>query len=133
MVINPIVGVYIPIIRIPIKGGMTIPNKTRLLTMAHTMISHATILLSKPKGFNESAARSVVAEVHTGSCSFLGHPTRLTSCSSWLWGALQRSRREGIHHGCLGKHHGWNKDHSPNLRNESSKAANGGSHSLNLA
>ena len=26
MVINPIVGVYIPIIRIPIKGGMTIPN-----------------------------------------------------------------------------------------------------------
>ncbi len=26
MVINPIVGVYIPIIRILIKGGMTIPN-----------------------------------------------------------------------------------------------------------
>ena len=26
MVINPIVGVYIPIIRIPIQGGMTIPN-----------------------------------------------------------------------------------------------------------
>ena len=26
MVINPIIGVYIPIIRIPIKGGMTIPN-----------------------------------------------------------------------------------------------------------
>ncbi len=26
MVINTIVGVYIPIIRIPIKGGMTIPN-----------------------------------------------------------------------------------------------------------
>ena len=26
MVIDPIVGVYIPIIRIPIKGGMTIPN-----------------------------------------------------------------------------------------------------------
>ncbi len=24
--INPIVGVYIPIIRIPINGGMTIPN-----------------------------------------------------------------------------------------------------------
>ena len=23
---NPIIGVYIPIIRIPIKGGMTIPN-----------------------------------------------------------------------------------------------------------
>ena len=26
MVINPIVGVYIPTIRIPIKGGMTIPT-----------------------------------------------------------------------------------------------------------
>ena len=26
MVINPIVGVYIPMIRIPFKGGMTIPN-----------------------------------------------------------------------------------------------------------
>ena len=26
MVINPIVGVYIPILRIPIKGGMTIPK-----------------------------------------------------------------------------------------------------------
>ena len=26
MVINPIVRVYIPIIKIPIKGGMTIPN-----------------------------------------------------------------------------------------------------------
>ena len=24
--------------RIPIKGGMTIPNKTRLLTMAHMVI-----------------------------------------------------------------------------------------------
>ena len=29
--------VYIPIIRIPIKGGMTIPKKTRLLTMAHIL------------------------------------------------------------------------------------------------
>ena len=39
MVINPIVGVYIPIIRIPIKGGMTIPQKKRLLTMAHVFSS----------------------------------------------------------------------------------------------
>ena len=30
MVINPIVGVCIPIIRIPIEGGMTIPNTTSL-------------------------------------------------------------------------------------------------------
>ena len=38
MVINPIVGVYIPIIRIPIEGGMTIPKKTRLLTMAQIKV-----------------------------------------------------------------------------------------------
>ena len=30
MVINPIIGVYIPIIRIPIKGWMTIPNTRSL-------------------------------------------------------------------------------------------------------
>ena len=30
MVINPLVGVYKPIIRIPIKGGMTIPNTRSL-------------------------------------------------------------------------------------------------------
>ena len=37
--INPIVGVYIPIIRIPIKGGrFPIPNKTRLLTVAHIQV-----------------------------------------------------------------------------------------------
>ena len=34
MVINPIVGVYIPIIRIPIKGVMTIPD-IATLTVAH--------------------------------------------------------------------------------------------------
>ena len=35
MVINPIVGVYIPIIRIPIKAGIIpILKKTRLLTLA---------------------------------------------------------------------------------------------------
>ena len=32
--INPIVGVYIPIIRIPIKGGMTIPNIRQRLSLA---------------------------------------------------------------------------------------------------
>ena len=30
MVINPIVGVCIPIVRIPIKGGVTIPNMRSL-------------------------------------------------------------------------------------------------------
>ncbi len=35
MVINPIVGVYIPIIRIPIKGWMTIPNTRSLDPGSH--------------------------------------------------------------------------------------------------
>ena len=36
MVINPIVGVYIPIIRIPyFSGGMAIPNTTSWSTLAH--------------------------------------------------------------------------------------------------
>ena len=46
-VINPIVGVYIPITRIPIKGGMTIPNiatfdqGTVLFLYSHLKILHA--------------------------------------------------------------------------------------------
>ena len=39
MVINPIVGVYIPIIRIPIKGWMTIPN-TRSLDPGTCNVKH---------------------------------------------------------------------------------------------
>ncbi len=35
MFINPIVGVYMPIIRIPIKGEMTIPNTRSGSTLAH--------------------------------------------------------------------------------------------------
>ncbi len=38
MVINPIVGVYIPIIRIPIKGWMTIPNTRSLDPGSYTYI-----------------------------------------------------------------------------------------------
>ncbi len=47
MVMNPIVGVYIPIIRIPIKGGMTIPNIAAFdhgtysyISLCHGIISH---------------------------------------------------------------------------------------------
>ena len=50
MVINPIVGVYIPILRIPMKGGMTIPKKTRLLTMAHVDLSNLELLRNQSVG-----------------------------------------------------------------------------------
>ncbi len=40
MVINPIVGVYIPIIRIPIKGGMTIPNIATLDPSTYLILLH---------------------------------------------------------------------------------------------
>ena len=47
--INPLVGFYIPIIRIPIKGGrFPIPEKTRLLTMAH---------MRKPLGISSISLR----------------------------------------------------------------------------
>ena len=36
--INPIVGVYIPIIRIPLKGGMTIPNIATFDHVTHNSI-----------------------------------------------------------------------------------------------
>ena len=42
MVINSTVGVYIPIIRIPIKGGMTIPN---IATFDHGTFVFATLRL----------------------------------------------------------------------------------------
>ena len=36
--INTIVGVYIPIVRIPIKGGMTIPNIRSLDPGTHLVV-----------------------------------------------------------------------------------------------
>ena len=49
MVINPIVGVYIPIVRIPIKGGMTIPNIATFDHDTYRLIS-ATIQILKHLG-----------------------------------------------------------------------------------
>ena len=53
MVINPIVGVYIPIIRIHIKGGMTIPN---IATFDHGTYS---MYFLHPKGKKISCISSV--------------------------------------------------------------------------
>ena len=52
MFINPIVGVYIPIIGIPIKGGMTIPNIATFdhgtyMDSSNPDISQSTSLISK--------------------------------------------------------------------------------------
>ena len=113
MVINPIVGVYIPIIRIPIKGGMT---------LAHMPPSYF-----KPKGFNEAAARSVVAAAFSGIEQ--GSQVAALGC-----GELCRDQGERVSiMDVWGKIMDGTSTTSPNLRNESSKAANGGSHSLNLA
>ena len=49
MVINPIVGVYIPIIRIPIKGRMTIPN---IATFDHGTYSGPCLIYSIVFVFN---------------------------------------------------------------------------------
>ena len=62
MVINPTVGVYIPIIRIPIKGWMTIPN-TRSLdpsTHAFRMVSFHDMTVTRTR--NTRRARPGRAE-----------------------------------------------------------------------
>ena len=53
MVINPIVGVYIPIIRIPIKGGMTIPN---IATFDHGTNRKKSTTFSKGSNLGRSVA-----------------------------------------------------------------------------
>ena len=47
--INPIVGVYIPIIRIPIKGGMTIPS---IATFDHGTCEICDVMVLKFAGWN---------------------------------------------------------------------------------
>ena len=61
MVIIPIVGVYIPIIRIPIKGGMTIPN---IATFDHgTYVSR--LVTQGPKAFRiQCSSLPGLLEVH---------------------------------------------------------------------
>ena len=48
MVINPIVGVYISIIRIPIKGGMTIPNIATFDHGTYLFVPYLNLMLSDP-------------------------------------------------------------------------------------
>ena len=49
MVINPIVGVYITIKRIPVKGGMTIPN---IATFDHGTYRVVNIILYRVEAFS---------------------------------------------------------------------------------
>ena len=64
MVINPIVGVYIPIVKIPIKGGMTIPN---IATFDHG--THGGVIFFSKK-FTPNAFRNIYIymEVEWKSC-----------------------------------------------------------------
>ena len=66
MVINPIVGVYIPIIRIPIKGGMTIPN---IATFDHgTYVAQCSALLTMATlGYPGLAAATECCEAAAGT------------------------------------------------------------------
>ncbi len=75
--INPIIGFCIPIVRIPIKGGMTIPNIATTLTMAH-------MVFFLPCCFSECSLRTkwVAWEVGIWS-SFFFH-------QGWPWISLQK-------------------------------------------
>ena len=71
MVINPIVGVYIPIIRIPIKGGMTIPN---IANFWPWHIFHAPLF---PKSIAPLSRYGKVIDVTSSACAF--HPSMMKS------------------------------------------------------
>ena len=71
-VINPIIGFYIPIIRIPIKGGIfTIPNIATTLTMAQLVIA----------GFlnHQSYYPHLLPETRNNHSFLLGCPRKLGS------------------------------------------------------
>ena len=70
MVINPIVGVNIPIIRIPIKGGMTIPNTMSL--DPGTYIEMFAAYVANPCGIRSTVLRFLMITI---SGSVLGHMT----------------------------------------------------------
>ena len=65
MVINPIVGVYIPIIRIPIKGWMTIPN---IATFDHGTYMFNYHIIQAPNTGSRSKYQeaSALAVIHGG-------------------------------------------------------------------
>ncbi len=66
MVINPIVGLYIPIIRIPIKVGMTIPNTRSWSTLAHMKMFHLAILVFRGK---KKSCPVIITDYKTNSFS----------------------------------------------------------------
>ena len=67
MVINPIVGVYIPIIRIPIKGGMSLSQKNRDFWPWHTWNQHETIPMVRGGSFRFSIINSFLPSKFQGA------------------------------------------------------------------
>ncbi len=68
MVINPIVGSYIPIIRIHIKGGMSLSPISRLLTMAHIHSANLGDLKLKLPTLTTSIVVFLVGDFYQPSC-----------------------------------------------------------------
>ena len=64
MVINPIVGVYIPIIRIPIKGWMTILNTRSLDPGSILLLEKVSETMDLVKGKEESSRRTFTLAVN---------------------------------------------------------------------
>ena len=74
MVINPIVGVYIPIIRIPIKGGMTIPN---IATFDHGTFD--------PKRYSMFCVHPFWVKIALSSLHTNGSTILKSKCASLSW------------------------------------------------
>ena len=75
MVINPIVGIYIHIIRIPIKGGMTIPN---IATFDHGTFDVRSLVVETKteRPSMEKTERKSWADMHLGGVGVYEVPTK---------------------------------------------------------
>ena len=82
--INPMVGVYIPIIRIPIKGGMTIPNIATFDHGTHNLVQFGGRYIGQIFRIKQCKCRPLLSRQIQGvlfglvfSSSFLWSPSRV--------------------------------------------------------
>ena len=83
MVIHPIVGVYIPIIRIPIKGGMTIPNIASLDPGSYVVVKVLWLVFPLPSSWTSALMMSkhgylmIDRKGRFGGCHNCAHRSRV--------------------------------------------------------
>ena len=85
MVINPIVGVYIPIIRIPIQGGMTIPKKNATFDHGtYAFVASISYNSQNKVGLGKRLGRSYLSTVTTMIMIMMSTKIDLATKNLWL-------------------------------------------------